>query len=219
MIRRMLVVAAVIAMPVSVIAATGGIAGAVAKVNGKPDTIICTKISGTATFKTPMHLSMSPFTEVTTIKTTLSGCTTAGPNPVTVVSGAVSGTLTNTAATGCVGLLAGSTDVGKLTTKWKTSGAMLAAPASTTIKVNSVAGGTNTVGANTYGTFGIPGSTANGAPGGPFQGSDVGAGDSTHAATVLTQPGIIAACNSAGGLKSLKLTQKNSGYAYAVSLG
>ena len=50
MIRKSLVVAAAIAMPVSIIAVSGGMAGASNPHTAATDTIICTKLTGTVSF-------------------------------------------------------------------------------------------------------------------------------------------------------------------------
>jgi hypothetical protein len=203
-----------------VIAGTGSIAGAATTVNATNYTVSCSTITGSAKFGTPMHLIMATFTEVTTIKAKLSGCTatpTVGGPAVTGITATVSGTLTNTAANGCAGLSGSGADVGNLTTKWKSTPKL--SSGNSVVNVQSVLGGSNTVGANTYGVFTIPGSTPGSAATGSFQGTDAGAADSTVAATTQTEAAIITSCNSTAGLKGITLTQANSGASYAVSLG
>ncbi len=202
MIRKMLVVAAAIAMPVSIIAVSGGIAGASNPHAGSAttDTISCTKITGSVKFSPA--LTTKGYTSgvtTTTVTATLTGCTVKGTYTDKVTSGAVSGTIKSTKGKGgtCGGLVAKSiTDAGTLTTKWKATPAV----PNSGLNIKSVAGGTK----NNHGTFTIPG-TVKGTAAGSFQGANKGASDKTIAQTTATVSQLATACSSKGGLSSLAI--------------
>jgi hypothetical protein len=214
MIRKLLLIAAAVAMPVGFIAATGGMASAkTAPVNATTATVTCTGISGTAKFSPAVTTSESAGTGTTSIKATLTGCTTN--DGVTVTGAAVSGALTTTRTAGengCVALAGGSSAVGNLTTKWKTTPKLVTA--TSTIAVKSIAG---SIGSDGNATFTIPGTTPNGAPSGSFQGTNSGASDTTTAQSTGTAASILTTCEGKKGLKSFTFTTPASGP--AVSLG
>jgi len=75
MIRKMLVVAAAIAMPVSAIAVSGGFAGATTG-SAATDTIVCKTITGTVTFSPKLTVAgYASGITTTTVKAALGGCT------------------------------------------------------------------------------------------------------------------------------------------------
>ncbi|MGO8871076.1 MAG: hypothetical protein ACLQPH_06685 [Acidimicrobiales bacterium] len=213
MIRKLLLVAAAAAMPVGMIAATGGIASAKAPpVDATHATISCTTISGSATFVPPVTADESAGSASIKIKAKVSGCTTN--DGVTVVSGGATGTLTTTRTAGengCTALAGGSLATGALTTKWKSTPAL--SSGSSVINVNSIAG---SVLGNGNAGFNIPGTVPNGAPSGSFQGTDAGAGDMTSAQTTLPALTLLANCDKKG-LKSIKITSPPSGAAVSLS--
>src|SRR5665213_2198827 len=104
MIRKLMMVAAAAAMPLGVIAATGGIATAKAlPTDASHDTVTCTGISGSVKFKPALTTSGSPSSSGTTsIKGALTGCTTNGG--FSIVSNKVKGVLTSTSTHACTGL-------------------------------------------------------------------------------------------------------------------
>jgi hypothetical protein len=215
MIRKLLLVAAAAAMPIGIIAATGGLANAsgTPPVNATTATITCTGISGSAKFNPPITKSETAGGGTTTIKATLSGCTTAAG--VTVTSAKVAGVLDTTRTAGengCTALAGGSSATGNLVTTWKTS-PKLVTPTST-IQVTSIAG---SVGSNGNATFSIPGNTPNGTASGSFQGSNHGDSDVTDAQTTTSAAAILTTCEGTKGLKSINITSPASGD--AVSLG
>jgi hypothetical protein len=204
MFRKLLVVAAAIAMPVSAVAATGGIAGASNSHAGSAatDTIVCKTITGTVTFSP--KLTTKGYTSgatTTTVKATLGGCTTGGTFKTTVKSGAVTGTIKGTAGTKaspsgtCGALLSkGINDSGTLSTKWTATPAV----PNSVLTIKSVAGGTK----NNHGTFTIPGSTK-GSAAGSFEGANKGSGDKTVAQTTMTVSALATACSK--GISSLAI--------------
>jgi hypothetical protein len=214
MIRKMLVVAAAIAMPVSIVAVSGGMAGASAPHAGSAttDTVSCTKIAGSVKFSPA--LNMKGYTSgvtTTTVTATLTGCTAKGTFADKITSGAVSGTIKSTKGKGgtCTGLTAKSiTDAGTLTVKWKAS----ATTANSGLNIKSIAGGVK----NSHGTFTIPGTTK-GTAAGSFQGANKGASDKTVAQTTDTATQLAAACSSKNGLSSLAIETEPG--ATPISLG
>ena len=208
MIRKMLVIAAAVAMPVSVIAATAGPAGAVTKVNATNYTVSCTGIAATASFSPALTNAGGPASnEVTKIKGTASSCTvtpTVGGTPVTISKATVSGTITSAGSTHtCGGLTSPTAETGHLTVKWKSSPAMTSSASVT--NPTTVTGG---IGGDGHATFNI---AFGAATSGPFQGTDNGTGSTTNAETVPTLGAIITTCGSAKGLKSVAVQPNGNG--------
>jgi hypothetical protein len=208
MIRKMLVIAAAVAMPVSVIAATAGPAGAATKVDATHYTVSCTGIAATASFSPALTNAGGPSSnEKTTIKGTASSCTvtpTAGGTAVTISKASVKGVINDaTSDHSCGGLASPTTETGSLSVKWKTSPALTS---STSVVIpTTVTGG---IGADLHATFSIafgPGAT------GPFQGTDGGTSSSTNAETVSTFGAIGTSCGSKSGLKSIKIQPNANG--------
>jgi hypothetical protein len=217
MIRKLLVVAAAIAMPVSVVAVSGGIAGASNPHAGSAatDTITCTKIAGTVKFSPALTIKgHTSGATTTTVTATVTGCTVKGSFADKVTSGAVTGTIKGAAGTtkspsGTCGALTGSnTDAGTLTTKWKAS---VTTPNSV-LTLKSVAGGTK----SGHGTFTIPGTTKGSATG-SFLGANKGGSDKTVAQTTDTTAQLAVSCKSKSGLASLAIETEPG--ATPVSLG
>jgi hypothetical protein len=216
MIRKLLVVAAAIAMPVSAIAVSSGTATASSPHTAAADTIICKDITGTVTFS-PKEDKNGYTNEAvkSTIKATLSGCTVKGATKETVKSGAVTGSITGTKGTAskpagtCAGLVAkSSTDTGTLTVKWTATPAVSASG----LNVKSIAGGTTSGG---YGFFTIPGSVK-GTANGSFLGTNKGASDTSTSQTKLKASALASTCLSSG-LSSIAITTESG--KNAVSLG
>jgi hypothetical protein len=196
------------------IAATAGNSGAAApKVNATTATVTCTGISGTASFKPAVTSDESAGTSKTTIKATLTGCTTNDGVTVTKASakGVLSGTRT-AGENGCTALAGSSDDAGNLTTKWTTTPKL--SSGSSVIQVNSVAG---SIGGDGNATFSIPGSVPNGTPSGSFQGTNAGATDKTSAQTTTSAASILTTCDGKKGLSKFSIESPASGA--AVSLG
>ena len=100
MIRKLLVVAAAIAMPVSVVAVSGGLAGASNPHTAGTDTIKCTKLTGTVKFSPKLTIAgYKSGATTTTVSAKLSGCTAAGSFKTKVSGGTVTGTIKGVAGT------------------------------------------------------------------------------------------------------------------------
>lgn len=215
MLRKLLVIAAAITMPISIVAVSGGIAGAnTSGVAGK-DSVVCKDIAGTITFSRDLNnTGYTSGTIVTTVSATLTGCKASGPFTVTVSKGKTTGTLTSVAGTvakpvgKCTALIGSASEVGTLTTAWTSSPSV----PSSVIHPRSDTGGTH----SGHGTFTIPGTTSNSpSPTGSFGGTaETGSTDKSVAQTSLTTAAIITACKK--GVKSLSITTDSA--AAAVSL-
>ncbi len=203
MFRKVLIVAAAAALPVSMIAATGTIAGASAPtINATTNTATCTGLKGTAKFSPPISENETVgATEVTTIKAKLTGCT-SNATGLTVKDGTVKGSFSDTitSANGCASLLGSNTESGTLTTKWSTTPKL--SSGSSVVTIHSVQGGVAPDGTNAE--FQIPGSTPDSATG-SFQGTDSGASGSTAAQSKQTVTALGKSCAGKSGIKSLSL--------------
>jgi hypothetical protein len=213
-IRKLLLVAAATAMPMGLIAATGGMASAAtAPVNATTATVKCTGITGTAKFSPAVTTDETAGSGTVTIKASLTGCTTS--DKVKVTGAKVAGVLKTTRTAGengCTALAGNSAAVGNLTTTWTTT-PKLVTPTST-IAVKSIAG---SIGSDGNATFAIPGSTPNGKPSGSFQGANHGAKDATAAQTTTAATSILSTCESKTGLKSIGIKSPASGPAVSLS--
>jgi hypothetical protein len=215
MIRKMLVVAAAIAMPASVIAATGGLASAGGvTVNATTYSISCTGLTGSAKFNPGLMLTTGSPTETVSLKAALSGCTatpSGGGAAITSISGSASGTIHSDASAGCTGLNGAATDTGTLTVKWKATPKL--SSGSTVFSVNTVTGGTDPGSATTpQFVLSSPNSVS-----GSFQGSDGGASSVITADSTSNEGAVVAACGGKKGLTKLGLTHPASGAAVTLS--
>lgn len=218
MIRKMLVIAAAAAIPVTAIAVTGGISGAtLTPVDATNYTVQCNTISAKATFSPALSTAGALVSnEATTILGKAGGCTATpslGGTPVSITGGTISGTINNIAsAHQCTGLLAPTSSTGSLKIVWKTAfGTPKLTNATSIVNPTSVLGG---AGANGHATFAL---SFVAATSGPFQGTDSGASSSTSAMTTLTAGAINEQCGDLGGLISLAIvTNTNPGAAPAV---
>ncbi len=205
MIRKLLMVAAVAIVPIGAVAATGSIAGAAVN---EPGTATCGATTGTLSFSTPISnagvtlAAGKSFTETTTVTATLTKCVKAGGG-LTITKGTVKGTVKDTTkntttksekVATCAGLVAASTPVtANLTTTWTASTAIN----QTVSNFTSLKGGTVKIGANTYGTFALPATSAGNKAGfGSFLGTNMGKGDKSNARTVKTVTAIATACKT-----------------------
>ncbi len=217
MIRKLLVVAAAIAMPVTAIAVSSGTATASSPQTAATDTIICKDITGTVTFSPKEDAAGYVGQSVkSTISATLSGCTASGATKETVTKGVVTGSITGAKGTTkspagtCAGLVSkSSTDTGTLTVKWRATPTV----PNSGLNVKSIAGGTTSGG---YGFFTIPGSVK-GTANGSFLGSNSGASDTSTSQTKLKASALATTCLSSSGLSSIAITTEAG--KNAVSLG
>ncbi len=215
MIRKMLILAAALAIPVTVVGATAGTASAKGSppVNATNYTAACTGIKATASFSPALTTNggtASP--ETTKIKGSASSCTatpTSGGTPVTITSAKISGTITDASSTHtCSGLASPTTESGSLTIKWKTSPKLTSS--TSVVNPTTVTGG---IGADGHATFSIAFGPATS---GPFQGTDNGTSSSTNAETTSTLSSILATCGGKKGLKSIAIQPNANGGGPAI---
>ena len=223
MIRKMLMIAAAVAMPVGVIAVTAGTASAkpVTDTVGAPATASCTTSGGTLTFKYGIGIQTAggyqPPTKNKGNQITVAGinitCTSSAV-PQGSFSGVASGKLktadpSESASSfyNCTNLqgvtpAAGGTLTGDLKVKWTAPANVKFSTKGTTIGVPSILGGVNGSG---DGTFTIPGNAGTGSLVGAFPGSDSGASSQVQSATSENEGALATQCQATGGLTSLAL--------------
>ena len=218
MIRKLLLVAAATAMPLGIIAATGGVASAKTTVNVANDSVTCADVSGTVTFSPPLTLSGgATHSQTTTVSASLKKCGVTGPNAAKVTGGTVSGTIVDPSTTGsCTGLSGASVVTGSLSTTWKSKDILQPGSTSTTT-FNQDVGSTYTKGKNSYGLFEIPGAGGTIGVSGDFTGSNGGATSSIEAQTKDTDAQIVTQCESPGGLSTLTIVQHKGASAAVLS--
>jgi hypothetical protein len=220
MIRKMLVIAAAIAMPVSIVAASGGMAGASNSHSAASDTVSCKTLSGTVTFSPKLDAKGYTAGHISThVTATVTGCTVKGSTHITITKGSVSGTLVGatgktTAATGkCTSLVGNTVESGTLTTTWTASKGGPVPKSGLGIK--SVLGGTVGTSTTGHGTFTIPGTTK-GAGTGSFVGTNKGGSDKAIAETALSPSAILGGCLKSG-TSTLKIQTETGKTALAFS--
>lgn len=193
--RKIAMVAAAVTIPVAGIAVASGVASAGSSVTGT-GTVTCTKAKGTITFKPPLVTGGSA-AETTTIKATLSGCTTGGGSNITKVKGG-SVTATTTGTNDCSTVATSRPET--LTTKWtSTPAANPTVTSFTGYQLNTSPPG-----------FTLPGSGNSASGTGSFPGSD---GGMSSTATV-TVKGLSGTC-ALGGKKSLKKLTITAGNSFS----
>jgi len=211
MIRKLLVIAAAIAMPVSIVAVSGGMANASSPHTVGTDKVTCKDLTGTLTFSPKLDKAGYKSGSITTtVSASVSGCTVTGGTAETGVTGKVTGTLKGAAGTStkpsgkCTGVSGVGTEIGTLKITWKATPAI----GTSSLPVKNDLGGTNTKG---YGTFTIPGTgTATGT------GSFAGGSDKSVAQTVSKAGTFLASCEKSG-TSSLPITEEAG--VNAVALG
>lgn len=222
MLRKLLLAAAAVAMPIGVVAATAGPASA-AKVidNTGPAHASCTSSGGSITFKVPIGIVTSGGYQAPT-KNKGQQIKVAGV-VFTCTSSAVTGTFTGTlsgkikttnptdtpaqeySCTGLVGVspVPPGTLAGTLKVKWAAPvGQKFGGGSKTAITVTSISGGVDGGG---HGTFTIPGHPGTGSLSGSFAGTDGGASSTSTNATADTEASLAGLCSSAAGLSSINL--------------
>jgi hypothetical protein len=218
MIRKLLLIASAVAMPVGFIAATTGTAsaGKVVDATLAPATASCALSGGTLSFKVPIGIP-TPGGYVAPAKNKGQQIKIVGLG-LTCTSSAVVGTFTGTASgkiktthvgqdpatfyncTGLVGVSPqpGATLSGSLKVKWSPPVGQKFASSKSVIGISSVLGGAT-------GTFTIPGNPGTGSITGSFPGLDAGA---SMSATTMIAGGVgtlATECTSAAGLGTVAL--------------
>jgi hypothetical protein len=225
MIRKLLLVAAAVAMPMGIIAASGT-AGAkpVTDAVGAPATASCTVTGGSLTFKYAIGIQVpggyaaptkNKGNQIAVAGVDLS-CTSSAV-PQGTFTGVASGKVTTantseSAATfySCTNLQgispqAGGTLTGKLKVTWTAPTNVKFSSKASTIGVASILGGTKTISGDSYGSFTIPGNAGTGSIVGAFPGSDGGASSTVTAYTAQDETALTTQCVSLGGLKTVSL--------------
>jgi len=222
MIRKLLLIASAVAMPVGFIAATAGpaSAGKVIDPTLAPATASCALSGGTLSFKVPIGIP-TPGGYVAPAKNKGNQIKIAGVT-LTCTSSVVTGSFTGTASGkiktthvgqdpatfyNCTGLLgvspqAGATLSGSLKVKWTPPVGQKFASSKSVIGISSVLGGVDGGG---HGTFTIPGNVGTGFISGSFPGSDAGASSLSTTATADTETILASVCTSAAGLGTINL--------------
>ena len=195
--KKLLLAAAAVAMPVGLVASTAGIAGAGGPaVDVSHNTITCTSVTGTAKFAPALVLGgASP--ENTNVKIALGGCTTDAAG-VTISAGKGAGVL-HSATNNATALLGPTAVTGQINVKW-TSNVELASKMST-VTVTVVTGG---VPGDGYASLAV--TAGNASVAGDFAGSDSGATSTLYSETTQTISTLTTeATPPAKGIKSVTL--------------
>jgi hypothetical protein len=195
--KKMLLGAAAIAMPLGLVASTGGIASAgVPKVDVTNATIDCTSVTGMVKFAPALTLTGgSP--ENSNVKVQLSGCTVSGVSGVTISAGKGAGVL-HSASNSAVALLGPNAVTGQVKIKW-TSNVKLTSKLST-VTVTVVTGGTP---ADGYASLAI--TAGNASVAGDFSGTDSGASSTLYTETTQTVGTLTTEAQGKKGIKSINL--------------
>ena len=210
--KKLLLTAAAVAMPVGLVAATGGVASAGApKTDVTNASISCTNVSGSLKFAPALTLAGGQ-PENTSVKLTVGGCTVTGAPGVTVSVGKGTGVL-HSANNNASGLLGSTAVTGQVNIKW-TSNVKLTSKMST-VAVTFFTGGTSTDGFATLDILAGDASVS-----GDFAGNNAGASTTLHAETgqsVADLTAILAAPKTKG-IKSVTMVSGNPGQPTPSSL-
>ncbi len=195
--KKLLLTAAAVAMPLGAIAGTASVAGAGApKVDVTHATVDCTGVTGSAKFAPSLTLTgTSP--EKTSIKLALSGCTVSGVPGVTISAGSGSGTL-HSATNSAAALLGPTAVTGSVKIKW-TSNVKLTNKDST-VTITVITGGTPS---DNYASLAVLSGDSSVA--GDFAGSDLGATSTMYTETMQDVTTLATEAASRPGLKSITL--------------
>jgi len=196
--KKLLLAASAVAMPIGLVAATGGVASAGApKVDVSNASITCTSVTGQAKFAPSLVLA-GPFkpAENTNIKLALSGCTVTGAPSVTISGGKGAGVL-HSNSNSAAALLGPVVVTGQINIKW-TSNVKLTSKQSS-VNVTLVNGGVSAP----YASLSVAAGKASVT--GDFAGSDGGATSTLYAETTQPVAAITTSASSSKGLKSINL--------------
>jgi hypothetical protein len=193
--KKLLLAAAVIAMPVGLIASTAGVASAGgAKVDVTHATVTCTTATGAAKFA-PSLVFGGVQPENTSIKLTLGGCTTNAPG-VTISGGKGAGVL-HSATNNALALLGPTAVTGQVNIKWASNVKLTSKTSTVTVTV--ITGGTS----GSYASLAV--SAGNASVSGDFAGSDSGATSTLYTETTQTVGTLNSEASSSKGIKSITL--------------
>ncbi len=219
MIRKVLLVAAAVAVPAGLVIG-GGIAAAKSPpINAKTDTATCTTVSGSAKFSPAVTSSEKAGTTKTTVKATLKGCTSNAAG-LKITDGKTTGSFTsNTHAAGtngCSALVGATPETGSLTTKWKTTPKLSSGNSVTPV---TQVYGTVTSGSPPNAQFEIPGPGGTASGTGSFEGTNGGASDESDAQSTVSAASLLATCDGKKGLTGFNFTTPPAGQPAAASFG
>jgi hypothetical protein len=220
MIRKMLVIATAITIPVSVVAVTGGVAGAGKATGVEADTLHCATEQAVANFSIPFTAKgVTSGQEMTTLSGSLSDCVVSGPTPV---AGTVTGTISGTLISGkpgsakhpaavCSSLAGGvsTKEKGLLVVKW--SGDPLVNGLTSVTKLKDIVGSEITVGGTLYGAFTVQGKALKT---NLFQGTDKGKSSVASSMTVAPGATLLAQCGTSE-LGQIQLQAQPSGLEFS----
>ena len=209
--KKLLLAAAAVALPVGIIASTAGIAAA----KGTPvdvtnASITCTAVSGQLKFA-PALTAAGGKPENTNVKLAVSGCTVSGVAGVTVTSGKGAGVL-HSASNAVAGLLGATAVTGQVNIQWASSPKLTSKMS--TVTVTFFTGGTSTDG---FATLDITAGHAS--VSGDFSGGDAGANTTLHAETGQTVAQLGTEVTPPNkGIKSVTMVSNNPGQPTPSSL-
>ena len=209
--KKLLVAAAAVAMPVGLVAATGGIASAKGPmIDVSNASITCTNVTGQLKFAPALTVAGGK-PENTNVKLTVTGCTVSGVAGVTVSSGKGAGVL-HSASNGAGGLLGATAVTGQVNIKWASSPKLTSKMS--TVTVTFFTGGTSTDG---FATLDITAGHAS--VSGDFSGGDNGALTTLHAETGQSVATLGTDIGPGGkGIKSVTMVSNNPGQPTPSSL-
>jgi hypothetical protein len=194
--KKLLMAAAAVAMPVGILASTAGIAAAVTKTDVTHNTITCSTVTGKAKFAPALVLGGAQ-PENTSIKITLGGCTTDAAG-VTISAGSGSGVL-HSATNNATALLGPTAVTGSIKIKWTSNVALTNKDSTVTVTV--ITGG---IPGDGYASLAVTAGHASVA--GDFGGSDLGATSTLYSETTQTIATLTTeATPPAKGIKSINL--------------
>jgi hypothetical protein len=223
MIKKILLIAVAIAMPVGILSASGGIAGAKGKPvfdgNATNYTVSCKDLTGTVSFSP--KLTLAGYTNGTAVQTHVTGsfskckqgAASKADGKVAISGGTFNGTLTGAPGTPaapsgqCTSLEGNTTEPpgSSLSVTWTGSPAITSGPSVENIL--QVTGGSYTGKKSVvYGQFKISGALPNSSSG-SFQGTDSGHSSLTQAATTQSESVLASEC-AGGGITSLGITSE-----------
>jgi hypothetical protein len=189
--RRIIIGVGALLLPLSVVGAIGAGPAFAKGSTAQPGTISCNSIKGSFKFNPPLFTTATSSSETVTVKSTVTGCTTAGGG-LTPKKGSNAVT-SSFSSNGCAAVLEGAAKSQTITTKWAPgtiapSVVTFPPPKSTTSPITITYGGAGTTGTGSY------------------LGSDSGASSTVTIDIAGTVASLTATCGGKKGLKGLTIT-------------
>ncbi len=198
--KKLLLTAAAVAMPIGIIAtAAGASAASKPSIDVSNASITCTSVAGLAKFAPPLTIGGTGYFESTHVKLVLGECTVSGSaTPVTITGGKGDGTL-HSASTNAASLLGPDPVSGFVTIHWMTKSKL-------TLKQSVVFVSVVNGGAPTDGYVSVAVSAGDASVGGDFTGGDGGANSTMYAESTQTLASLETAATPPNlGIKSINL--------------